>query len=165
MKHLMIITYAAVLAACSPSTSQHSVHDMKMSETANSVVVSNARVLPPFPGKDTAAAYFELKNEGADNRLLSVSSPISGAVEIHNHIEEDGVMKMRRVDGVALGAGESIAFKPGSYHIMMFKANLPKTQEDVSLTLTYSDGKTVTLIAPVEGRGDDQGEMKDHSGH
>lgn len=162
MKKLMTILAIGLLFACGSKNSEHSGHDMKVSEAENGVVVSAARVLPPFPGKDTAAAYFELKNEGGDNRLVSVSSPISEAVEIHNHIEDNGVMKMRRVDGVDVKAGGTVEFKPGSYHIMMFKVDLPETQEEVPLTLTYSDGTSVTLIAPIEGRGD---EMEDHSGH
>lgn len=162
MKKLIVIVALGLLTACGSKDGSHSEHDMKMSKTENGIVVSSARVLPPFPGKDTAAAYFELKNEGGDNRLVSVSSPISDAVEIHNHIEENGVMKMRRVEGVDLEAGETVAFKPGSYHIMMFKADLPDTQEDASLTLTYSDGTSSTLIAPVEGRGE---KTEDHSGH
>lgn len=162
MKKLMTIVAMGLLTACGAKDGAHSGHDMNMSEAKTGIVVSSARVLPPFPGKDTAAAYFELKNEGSDNRLLSVSSPISDAVEIHNHIEENGVMKMRRVDGVDVKAGGTVVFKPGSFHIMMFKVNLPETQEDVPLTLTYSDGTSVTLIAPIEGRGE---AMEDHSGH
>jgi len=161
MKLWITLFSAAMLAACSPNSSSHNAQDMKMPETSNGVIVSQARVLPPFPGKDTAAAYFDLTNEGKDNRLVSVSSPISDAVEIHNHIEEGGIMKMRRVDGVALDAGGTVEFKPGSYHIMMFKADLPDTQDEVPLTLTYSDGKIVTIVAPVDGRGG----MEDHSGH
>jgi copper(I)-binding protein len=133
--------------------------DHKMTE---GIVISSARVLPPFPGKDTAAGYFKITNHGTADKLISVTSPISGAVEIHNHLEEDGVMKMRRVDGVDLAAGVTVEFRPGSYHLMMFKAELPDTQDEVSLTLNYENAPSVTIIVPVEGRGDDE---EDHSGH
>jgi len=161
MKLWMTLVCAATLAACSPDGSSHDGHDINMSQSETQVMISNARVMPPFPGKDTAAAYFELKNMGKDNRLVSVASPISEAVEIHNHIEENGIMKMRRVDGVDVASGATVAFKPGSYHIMMFKADVPETLEDVALTLTYANGESVTVIAPIEGRG----KAEDHSGH
>jgi len=83
-----------------------------------------------------------------------VTSPISGAVEIHNHIEEDGIMKMRQIDGITIKAGETVELKPGSFHLMMFKANLSEDQKDVSLTLNYENAPSVTMIVPVEGRGD-----------
>ncbi len=164
MKKLTTLIAIAALAACSgemkhdANDSGHAAHKMK-----DGIVISQARVLPPFPGKDTAAGYFEITNHGVADRLVSVTSPISNAVEIHNHIEDNGVMKMRRVEGVDLAKGETLAFKPGSYHLMMFKAELPDTQDEVSLTLNYENAPSVTIIVPVEGRGDEVED--DHSGH
>jgi len=126
------------------------------------IIISQARVLPPFPGKDIAAGYFEITNYGEADRLVSVTSPISEAVEIHTHIEDNGVMKMRRVSGVDLAKGETLAFKPGSYHLMMFKSDLPDTIDEVALTLNYEKAPSVTIIVPVERRGADD---KSHSGH
>jgi len=170
MRLFFTLIAATTLVACSGET-MHDGHSEAPHENhamAKGIVISNARVLPPFPGKDTAAAYFEIANHGpAADRLVSVSSPISDAVEIHNHIEEDGVMKMRMVkDGIALAPGASVELRPGSYHIMMFKAELPDNQDDVALTLTYENAESVTVIAPVEGRGDEaEDEKEDHSNH
>jgi len=161
MKYLIPVLAAVMLSACSGEM-DHSQHEQVQHQAKEGIVISQARVLPPFPGKDTAAGYFEMTNYGEADRLISASSPISEVVEIHNHIEEDGVMKMRRVDGIVIGKGETVILKPGSYHLMMFKANLPETQDDVSLTLNYENAPSVTLIVPVEGRGAD---VEDHSGH
>ena len=99
-----------------------------------------------------------------DDKLVSVTSPISGAVEIHNHIEDKGIMKMRQVDGISLKAGDTIELKPGSFHLMMFKTTLAEGQSDVSLTLNYENAPSVTMIVPVEGRsGVDHGSA--HKGH
>ncbi|WP_051279908.1 copper chaperone PCu(A)C [Hellea balneolensis] len=166
MKKIMISLGALTVAACSgemkhgESGMSHAAHQMD-----EGIVISSARVLPPFPGRDTAAGYMSITNNSdVDDKLLSVTSPISGAVEIHNHIEENGVMKMRQVQGIELKAGETVELKPGSYHLMMFKANLPDGQEDVSLTLNYENAASVTMIVPVEGRGESS-KMDDHSGH
>lgn len=165
MRKLSIILGAALLAACSGHEGMnHDVHNSEAHNASGGLVISAARVLPPFPGRDTAAGYFEITNHGKTaDTLVSVTSPISAAVEIHNHIEEAGVMKMRQVKGVDIGPGETVVFKPGSYHLMMFKAALPDDQKNVALTLNYKHAEPVTLIVDVEGRGD--GSEDDHSGH
>jgi len=164
MKKIFTVIAAISLAACSAEMNHgegdvsHAAHQMD-----EGIVISSARVLPPFPGRDTAAGYMSITNHSkSDDKLVSVTSPISGAVEIHNHIQEDGVMKMRQVDGIEIKAGETIELKPGSFHLMMFKAELPDGQDDVSLTLNYENAPSVTMIVPLEGRG---GKMDDHSGH
>jgi len=164
MKKILTVIAAISLAACAAEMNHgegdvsHAAHQMD-----EGIVISSARVLPPFPGRDTAAGYMSITNHSkSDDKLVSVTSPISGAVEIHNHIQEDGVMKMRQVDGIEIKAGETIELKPGSFHLMMFKAELPDGQDDVSLTLNYENAPSVTMIVPLEGRG---GKMDDHSGH
>lgn len=167
MRKIVTLIAAVTLAACSGEMNHgeggnsHAAHQMD-----EGIVISSARVLPPFPGRDTAAGYFSITNHSKiDDKLVSVTSPISGAVEIHNHIEEDGVMKMRQVEGIEIKAGETVELKPGSFHLMMFKANLPEDQADVSLTLNYENAPSVTMIVPIEGRGEDKGYGSDHSGH
>ena len=167
MKIFLTVMAAVTFAACSGEThngeggNSHAGHQID-----SGVVISSARVLPPFPGRDTAAGYMSITNHSkTDDKLVSVTSPISGAVEIHNHIEEAGIMKMRQIDGITIKAGETVELKPGSFHLMMFQANLPADQADVSLTLNYENAPSVTMIVPVEGRGDDEGYGSNHDGH
>jgi len=167
MRNFLTVIAAVTLAACSGEMHHgegghsHAAHQMD-----EGIVISSARVLPPFPGRDTAAGYMSITNHSkTDDMLVSVTSPISGAVEIHNHIEENGVMKMRQIDGIEIKAGQTVELKPGSFHLMMFKANLPENQADVSLTLNYENAPSVTMIVPVEGRGDDEDYGSNHDGH
>ena len=167
MKKFLILIAALGFVACSGNTphgeagNTHAGHQMD-----EGIIISSARVLPPFPGRDTAAGYMSITNHGKiDDKLISVTSPISGAVEIHNHIEEDGIMKMRQIEGISLKAGETIELKPGSFHLMMFKSKLPENQTDVSLTLNYQNAPSVTMIVPVEGRGEGEGYGSNHDGH
>ena len=165
MRKIALVITAALLAACSGHEGMdHTSHNSGSHAMSEGIVISAARVLPPFPGRDTAAGYFEITNHGKTaDRLISVTSPISDAVEIHNHIEDNGVMKMRQVESVDLAPGETVVFKPGSYHLMMFKATLPEDQKNVALTLNYENAEPVTLIVDVEGRG--EGSDDEHSGH
>jgi len=167
MKRFLTIITAVTLAACSGGANHseggnsHAAHQME-----DGIVISSARVLPPFPGRDIAAGYMSITNHSkSDDKLVSVTSPISGAIEIHNHIEENGVMKMRQIAGIPIGAGETVELKPGSYHLMMFKAKLPEDQADVSLTLNYEKAPSVTMIVPVEGRSEDESYGSSHKGH
>ncbi|HIM97483.1 MAG TPA: copper chaperone PCu(A)C, partial [Gammaproteobacteria bacterium] len=49
------------------------------------------------------AVYLTLTNHGAHpDKLLGASAEIAERVEVHSHILEDGMMKMRRVDSVIL---------------------------------------------------------------
>ena len=154
MRHLFIVFIglaAAALMACS-GHDNHAGHSHD-----EGIVISAARVLPPFPGRDISAGYFEITNHGHhDDRLIGASSPVSETVEIHTHNEVDGVMKMRRVEGVELPAGKSVFFKPGGYHLMFFGTALKEGQTDISVTLTYETAPPVTIIVPLEGHDVDK---------
>ena len=172
MRKLSLVLAAAILAACSGHEGIDHSSDKGAAHISEGTVISAARVLPPFPGRDTAAGYFEITNHGkTTDTLLSATSPISPDVEIHNHIEEDGVMKMRRVNGVDIAPGETVIFRPGSYHLMLFKTKLAEDQQDVSLTLNYKNAEPVTLIVDIEGRGKDSKDKEgenygsSHDGH
>jgi copper(I)-binding protein len=70
-------------------------------------------------------------------KVVAASSPVAEMVEIHEMKMEDGVMKMRAVDALPLPAGQAVALKPGSYHVMLMGLKQPiKAGETVPLTLT-----------------------------
>ncbi len=65
--------------------------------------------------------FFNVMNHGdEDDTLLSAESPIAGKTELHAHIHEDGMMKMREVENIDIPANSTRTLKPGSYHIMFF---------------------------------------------
>ena len=168
MKYLILAASALALAACgnAETTAPNTETSAASESVEGGVEISSIYVQPPFPGRDVAAGFFSLTNNGEDDRLVSVSSSISENVEIHNHIEEDGVMKMRRIDGVDLPSGETVNFRPGSYHIMMFGANIPEGAEEVSVTLNYENAEPVTMMVPVGEPADEVDDNMDHgSGH
>ena len=155
---------ALLLAACSGEMDHTKMdHHADAAASTGTVEVSSAFIKPPFTGRTTSAAFMRLENKGTDARLVSASSPISPRVEIHTHLHEGGVMKMRRVDGIDITAGETVELKPGGYHLMMFDTVIPDGAADAALTLSYADGTEVTMIVPL-GDGPADGEM-DHSAH
>jgi copper(I)-binding protein len=90
-------------------------------------------------------------------KVVAASSPVAEMVEIHEMKMEDGVMKMRAVDALPLPAGQAVALKPGSYHVMLMGLKQPiKAGETVPLTLTIEgDDKqrsTVEVKAQVRAK-------------
>ena len=171
MKTILTTVFAAALslAACGadPSVMDGYKSDTPKpaaSQTGHAVEVSSAFIVPPFSGRTTSAGFMTLQNKGADARLISASSPISETVEIHNHIEDNGVMKMRRVDGIALPHGKSVDLKPGSFHVMIFDTQVALGDEAV-LTLDFEKADDLTVVAPVVTRGEKMSGDKDHGSH
>ena len=150
---------ALLISAC---TGEHS-----HSHDGEGIEVSSARFNPPLPGQTTGVAFLRLDNHGDDDTLLAVSSPLSGRIELHTHLNEDGVMKMRQVEGIPLAHGASVELKPGNYHIMIFDTKM-ELGEEATLTLDFEKADDVTIVAPIVSRGemtkgdDDHGS---HSGH
>ena len=71
------------------------------------------------PGAQVAGGYLMIRNQGAAaDRLVSASSPAAAKVELHIHINDNGVMKMREVPGYDVPAKGSFELKPGGAHLM-----------------------------------------------
>jgi copper(I)-binding protein len=106
------------------------------------------------PGGSTiTAAFMEIKAEAAD-KLISAVSSVAGRVEVHTHIMDGNVMKMRRVDALDIKAGEARILKPMSDHIMLFDLKAPlKEGELVKLTLTFEKAGPIEVEATVEPVG------------
>jgi copper(I)-binding protein len=139
---------------------------------AQSVDVKDAWVRSSVQGQKATGAFMTLTaKEGG--KLVSVTSPVAGVVEVHEMKMEGDVMKMRAVSGgLDLPAGKAVALSPGGYHIMMMdlKAALPKNST-VPLTLVFKDAKGIEskleLKVPVAtsapgGKTDPHAGMADH---
>jgi copper(I)-binding protein len=56
----------------------------------------------------TGAVYFRIESPTAD-RLIGLKTPVAGKAELHTHIEANGVMQMREVEGgLAMPAGQAV---------------------------------------------------------
>ena len=103
------------------------------------------------PGAKTTGAFMTIRNSGsADRKLVKAESPAAKTVQLHNHINENGVMKMRQVDIIDVKANARAELKPGSYHVMLIDMTAPLKEGDtVPITLTFDDGTTTAVAAPV----------------
>jgi periplasmic copper chaperone A len=113
--------------------------------------ITNGWVKPSMPGKNLTAAFFELKNNSTKVRELRAARSSIGVAELHNTVEENGVMKMRHMDLVELPAGETTLFKPKAKHIMLMKLPAPlKEGDEVVLTLEFDGNEKMDITLPVK---------------
>lgn len=142
--------------------------------TVNDITISNpwARATP---GKaPNGAGYVVLKNAGDADRIVGASSNVSSRTELHAHLAENGIMRMRKMETVELPQGGEVVFKPHGKHIMFIGLNGPlKEGQSVHLTLTLEKAGDVMIEMPVMPLGfkgfmsHGKMDMKDggHSGH
>ena len=123
--------------------------------TAGSVSVTHpwARATPP--GATVGVAFAEVSvGDGAADTLVSASSPVAGRVEVHSMTEEDGIMKMRRLDTLAIAPGKPVVLSPAGNHIMLFDLKQPLKDGDlIQVTLVFEKAGPITIDASVEPMG------------
>lgn len=96
------------------------------------------------------AAYLTIRNPGGADRLLSVSSPAAGRVELHEHRLEGDIARMRQVEAIDLPAGAAIEMQPGGLHVMLMGLKAPLAAgEPLMLTLRFERAGEVRATIPV----------------
>lgn len=121
------------------------------------------------PAVKTGVLYVTIKNNGtSDDRLLSVSTTAAESAELHSTSVENGVNKMRKVDGFDLKAGGSLVLAPGGNHIMLIGLKAPLKQGSmVPFTFTFAKAGAVAVPIMVLAPGaveNDAGKMGDMPG-
>ena len=107
-------------------------------------------------GAASGAGYMTVTNKGtAPDRVSCVSSDASAQCQIHTMTMEDGVMKMRPVEGgLEILPGQTITLKPGGFHIMLLDLKHPLEQgQSVKATLKFDHAGTVDVEYPIAGIG------------
>jgi len=95
---------------------------------------------PSLKGVPNGAAYMAISNSGdSDDVLLSVSSSVAKASELHTMEMTDGVMRMRQIQGgLRLPADDTVVLEPGGEHIMLIGLKQPlEPGSRFDLTLTF----------------------------
>ncbi|HYN79401.1 MAG TPA: copper chaperone PCu(A)C [Lamprocystis sp. (in: g-proteobacteria)] len=108
-----------------------------------------ARAVPP--GQPNSAVFMTLTNPSSTPRaLVSAHSPAAKTVELHTHVNEGGMMQMRRIERIEVPAQGSVKLVPGGLHVMLIglTGELAPGGE-VDLTLSFDDGGKVGVKAPV----------------
>lgn len=140
-KHLSVVCMILSLSA-----------DLYAATAADEVQAEGAYVRAVPPGQPNSAAFVILTNKGeTGHALVAAASDVSKVAELHTHLREEGMMKMRRVEKIDLPAGETTRLQPGGLHIMLIKLTKQLSPgDDVNIDLVFEDGSRTSLSAPVK---------------
>jgi hypothetical protein len=147
----MIFAGAIAVAAALPAHAQIMAEDA-YARTAN---------------QKTGAAFFQILNHGPADRLIDVRADVARKVEIHTHIFEDGIVKMRQVeDGVPLPAKETVMFERGGLHVMFMGLTQRFEQgAHFPLTLRFESGAELTVDVMIDNDRRPGASASEHGGH
>ncbi len=125
------------------------------------ILIATAMVSPPIPVGDLSiigpcwirpstgpntAAYLTIASPGGQpDKLIKVECEDATTVELHDHINDNGVMKMRPVPFIEIHK-DPVSLKPGSLHIMLMglKASF-QSKEKIPLTLHFEKAGKITI--------------------
>ena len=126
---------------------------------AHDYAAGEVRIDHPWTRAATAngngAGCMTLRNTGAQAaRLHSAASPIARVVELHTHVREREVMRMRPVTDIPVPPGGTVELRPGGLHVMLIGLNAPLRQGgSVPLTLRFERAGEVRVELTVEAAG------------
>lgn len=100
----------------------------------------------------TAAVFLDLHNDtDVDAFLGMATSDRCTHTELHDHIQEGNVFRMRPVPRIAIPARSQVSLAPGGKHIMLLNLCHPLREGDLVLvTLRYENGTEEILQVPVK---------------
>ncbi len=142
MKKLLSVGAAAI--SCLAPLAAHA-------EELAALRLSDAWVRALPPGQPNTAAYMVVTNAGDTAvTIVSASSPIAEAVELHTSREVDGLQRMERLEQVQVAAGGKVAFAPGGNHLMLLGlSQMPAPGQEVQLCLQTAGGDELCTLAGV----------------
>jgi len=114
------------------------------SSSGSAIPTVNDAWARPAANGGQSAAYFTITNPAATaDALVSATSPGATTVSVHEtSVDGSGMSDMHPVARVDVPAGQSVVFKPGSYHLML-----------MGLTGELAAGSTIELHLVFEHAG------------
>lgn len=130
----------------------------------DAIAVTNVRT--PVPAGPNAAVYLTLTNESdTADRLVGASADAAESVALHETQIEDGSVRMRQLDGIAIPAGGETILEPGGYHVMLIDVDRELAEGDtLELTLSFEHAGDRQVTAPVVPLGEQPEPRMDQGG-
>jgi hypothetical protein len=163
---------ATVIAGAPLHAEQHGKagdHSMtKMPAKAAGMVVEQAWARASITSN--GAAYVSIRNTGkTTDQLIGVLTPVAKRAELHTHLMDKGIMRMRPLKAIEVSPGAPAVMRPGGDHIMLMGlTHKLKRGERFPITLRFAKAGEVTVMATVAGpgaRGPAKGADEGHGGH
>ncbi|MDP9084037.1 MAG: copper chaperone PCu(A)C [Pseudomonadota bacterium] len=106
---------------------------------------------PTPPTASVGVVYFSIDNRGRRaDRLVGISSPVAGRVEIHETRMQQGSVEMRALASLECPPGVTVKSEPGGLHIMLVGLRHPLvTGTKFPLSLRFRDAGVMEVQVPV----------------
>jgi copper(I)-binding protein len=151
MKKMIAMSFCAVLIGVIAGSSARA-EEVK----AGDLVISQAWSRATPNGAKIGTGYFTIENKGTTaDKLVGVSGEVSDKIEVHEMSMNNGVMKMRPVDGgLTIEPGKTVKLAPNGYHLMIMDLKGPLKQGGkVPVTLEFEKAGKVAVTLDVQGIG------------
>lgn len=111
------------------------------------------RAMPPF--QPNSAGYLTVVNRRETAiAIIGASSSVAGKTELHTTRMVDGLMRMEKLEGLAVAPGERSELKPGGNHLMLIGlAFRPVPGDDITLCLQLLTREEICTRADVRKGG------------
>jgi hypothetical protein len=171
----VLTALAATLIAGAPLHAEQHGHGKagghamtKMPGKAAGIVVEQAWARASITA--IGAAYVSIRNTGkTTDQLIDVRTPVAKRAELHTHLMDNGIMRMRPLKAIELNPGAPAVMRPGGDHIMLMGlTHRLKRGERFPITLRFAKAGEVTVMVSVAGpgaRGPAEGAHEGHGGH
>ncbi len=121
-----------------------------LAEVSNNLVIDNAFARSAIKDQRNSAVFMQITNQGEHAELVSASSDAAKVVELHTHVNDSGVMRMRKIDKIDLPSNQTVVLEPGGLHIMFIGLLRDlNVGESVDVNLGFSDGSHQLISAPI----------------
>jgi len=95
------------------------------------VEIEQAWARATAPGAPVAGGYMTIRNKAqTPDRLVGASSAAAARIELHVHIKDGEVMKIRKVSAYDVPAQGTFELKPGGAHLMFLQITRPFKEGD-----------------------------------
>lgn len=113
--------------------------------------VENPFVREMPPTAPATGAFMTLHNRSDQEiAIVSAESDAAKTVELHTHIHDQGVMRMREIPEIGVPAMGHTELKPGGLHVMLIGPTRKLAEGDsIIITLVMKDGSKKHIEAPV----------------
>jgi copper(I)-binding protein len=114
------------------------------------IITAGAYVQQPASTGQATVGYLDIRNNGAADQLVSVSTSVGGTVELRAPVAGDASpVVMHTVPSIPLPSDATTQLIPNSYHLLITGAGAMHDGKDIELTLKFEHATQVTIYALV----------------
>lgn len=150
-KYFALILMSVLIIACGEKKEERETAGENTTAVQNTVEIKDAWIRPAAQNANSGM-FFEMVNGTSQaDTLIGVESGLAKVVQVHETFKsDDGMMGMREVESIAVPAGGTVQFKPGSFHVMLIGLNNDvKMGEKGNVVLKFKHAGDISVTAEV----------------